>query len=105
MSTTFAPNDSQDSFADLLTTIIMSVKGKLKDGSAYWAYLAMKPSMVKPLKDAQATGNFDLEDYGTVIEWGAGEAPPAEVLERMRKDYALESDYEAKHHERLDHLG
>lgn len=105
MAPSFSPTSNQDSFADLLSTVIVFVTGKLADEDVrYWAYLAMKPSMAKPFMEAQAKGNFQLEDFGTIIEWGKGNAPPEEVVERMRRDYAADPDYEQKLLEKLKKL-
>lgn len=105
MPPSFSPTTSDDSFADLLSTIIVFVKGGLAGGGRYWAYLAMKPSMALPFKQAQAAGRFDLEDFGTIIEWGKGDEPPTETIQRMQTQYAVDSDYEKKLLERLDSLG
>ena len=105
MAPSFAPTDTADSFADLLSTFIIFVRGKLAGGERYWAYLAMKPSMAKAFKDAQKKGTaFDLEEYGTIIEWDKGDEPPIEVVERMKTEYAFDSDYEKKLLKRLDAL-
>ena len=104
MTTSFAPSESQDSFADLLSTIIIAVKGSLAEGGRYWAYLAIKPSMVASFKEAQASGRFNLEEYGTILEWGKGDEPPEDVVERMQTNYAVDSEYEKKLLERLGEL-
>lgn len=96
MAPSFSPSTSQDSFADLLSTIIVFVNGELAEGGRYWAYLAMKPTMAKPFMDARDGRRCELEDFGTIIEWGKGDKPPAEVIERMQREYAADPDYEQK---------
>ena len=105
MAPSFSPTDSDDSFADLLSTLVVFVRGKLAGGKPYWAYLAMKPSMAKAFKEVQSKGvAFDLEEYGTIIEWGEGDEPPAAIVEQMKNTYAVGSDYEKKLLERIDNL-
>ncbi len=69
-------------------------RGKLEGGVPFWAYMCIKTNMAAAFKEAQDRGNFDLEDYGTVLEWGEGENPPAEVQARMQRDYGMRADYE-----------
>jgi hypothetical protein len=83
------PPLSQQSVADLLCTIIILCRGKDENGKPIWAYLCMKPSMASAFKCARERGGFDIEDYGTVLESGNGEEPPAELKVRMERDYAV----------------
>lgn len=96
MSPSFSPTATQDSFADMLTTVVMSLKGKLVDGRPYWAYLAIKPSMVKVLDKALKEEDVNIEDYGTIIEWGTGDAPPTEIVEQMKNLYGVSQESEKK---------
>lgn len=79
--------------ADLLCTFMVLCKG-ISDGRPHWAYMAIKPSMARAFREASQAGNLDLDDFGTVLESGEGEAPPSEVKERMYERFGMRDDYE-----------
>lgn len=85
----FSPTQSVDSFADAYTSVTLLVKGRLQEGGLYWAYIAMKPSMISEFKDANKRGMFDLEEYGAILEFGEGGHPPADLVERMYRTYGM----------------
>lgn len=85
---------SQSAMADLLCTIMVLCKGSDNRGSPCWAYMCVKPSMAKSFKEARAKGGFNLEEYGSVIEYGSGIEPSDEVKKRMERDYGMNHDYE-----------
>ncbi len=87
---------SAQAMADLLCTMVVLCRGVQGNGVPLWAYLSMKPSMAEPLRDAYARGGFDLEDFGTIMEWGEGEQVPEEVSQRMNKQHNLDPDYQSK---------
>lgn len=80
--------------ADLLCTLIVLCRGKSLGGREFWAYMCIKPSMAKAFRDA-CQGIFNLEDYGTIIEYGEGKDVPGAVRERMQRYYGIDHDYEA----------
>lgn len=51
--------------------------------------------MAQAFMEARAKGGFNLEEYGTVIEWGEGEDAPLDVKTRMQRDYGANHNYEA----------
>lgn len=75
-------------------SIMILSRGKLVGGKPFWAYVCLKSNMAKAYAEARQRGNFDLEDYGTIIEWGEGENPPEEVQGRMKNNYGMCADYE-----------
>jgi hypothetical protein len=88
------PPLSSQSMADLLTTIILLCRAHHTDGSPFWAYMCIKPSMARAFKEARDSGAFNLEDFGTIIEWGEGSDPSPVIKQRMEKDYGVKHDYE-----------
>ena len=79
--------------ADLQCTISIQWRGRDEQGPL-WAYMCIKPSMAKAFKDAQAFENFNLHDYGTVLEQGEGEDVPEEIKEKMERHYGVNHHYE-----------
>ena len=90
------PPLSAQALADLLCTILVCCKGQKPDGSHFWAYMCIKPSMALSFKEARDKGNFVLEDYGTIIEWGDGQEVPEDVKIRMIAEYGANSGYESQ---------
>lgn len=88
------PPLSAQSMADLLCTIVLLCRGKTTDNQDFWAYLCIKPSMAASFKEAQGKGNYNLEDFGTILESGIGALVPADVAARMERDYGVRHDYE-----------
>ncbi|MDX1974253.1 MAG: hypothetical protein SFT92_01110 [Rickettsiales bacterium] len=89
------PPLSSQSMADLLCTIVVLCQGKRPFGGDFWAYLSIKPSMAKMFKEARERGDaIHLEDYGTIIEWGEGDAVPAHIRGLMEKTYGVNHHYE-----------
>ena len=88
------PPLSPQSMADLLCTIVLLCQGKNANGRPFWAYMAIKPSMAEAFKAVRDAGGFNLEDYGTIIEYGEGSAVPANIRTQMERDYGVKHDYE-----------
>ena len=93
---------SSQAMADLLCTLLVCCKGQRADGTPFWAYMCIKPSMALSFKEARERGSFVLEDYGTIIEWGEGEDAPEAVKQRMALEYGANPDYESQLVESLE---
>lgn len=87
------PPLSTQSMTDLLCTLIVLCRGKTAAGKIFWAYMCIKPSMAKAFRDA-GLGTFNLEDFGTIIEYGEGEEVPEQVRSRMERYYGVDHHYE-----------
>ena len=85
---------SAQAMNDLLCTIMVLCRGTDSDNNPFWAYVCVKPSMAKSFKEAQDRGNFNLEEYCSILEAGEGYDVPAEVMERMERDYAVNHSFE-----------
>jgi hypothetical protein len=95
MQTPLAPAPiSQSAMADLLCTVMVLCRGRDNCGNPCWAYMCVKPSMAKSFKDAREKGAFNLEEYGSIIEYGVGEEPPTEIKVRMERSYGMNHNYE-----------
>ena len=88
------PPLSSQSMADLLCTIMLLCRGNYQDGRSFWAYFCIKPSMARAFKEARDHGQIHLEEYGTIIECGDGNDVPADIRERMEKEYGVNHRYE-----------
>jgi len=88
------PTLSHNSLADLLCTLILLCRGTDAENKPIWAYLCIKPSMASAFKYARERGNFDIGDYGTVLESGDGDEPPARIKARMERDYGVNHVFE-----------
>ncbi len=90
------PPLSPQSMDDLLCTIMLLCRGTRPNGTPFWAYMCVKPSMAQAFKEVRDRGGFNLEDYGTILESGAGTEIPPEVQKRMERDYGINHSYEAE---------
>jgi hypothetical protein len=45
---------------------------------------------------AEAQGNYNVADYGKVLSFGVGEAPPEDVIKEMAEKYDADPDFEKK---------
>lgn len=73
-------------FLDEKARIIVLVRGELEEGGPYYAYLALMPSKADAYEKAMASGKVvSLSEFGKVIEWGKGENPPEDVVQRMEE--------------------
>ena len=90
--------------SDVLCTIMLLCQGTEETGQDFWAYVAVRPSMAKAFADARAKGAFELEDYGTIIEYGHGKDVPADVQARMALDYGVNNNYEDLLTDAVEHI-
>lgn len=87
------PPLSTQSMADLMCDVVVLCRGQNEFGRSFWAYLGIKPSMARTFHDACENGDFNLEDYGTVIEYGEGDFVPDHVRSRMERYYGVDHQY------------
>lgn len=71
-------------------------QGSLETGERYWAYILVPLDKVEPYQMASRTGDMDLQEFGTILQWGVGEEPPAETKAEMEKIYALQHNFSEK---------
>ena len=81
--------------------ILELVTGQLADGSDHYAYVSIPPSKYIAFKQAQAAGQYDLADYGLILQHGPGLVPSAEVQKEMEEKYGADHHFE----EELARLG
>ncbi len=75
---------------DSISRIIMLVYGTMEHGGPFWCYVAVKPSMYDPFKQAESSGTLDLYNfdvYGEIIVSAEGETPPDEVTMKVAEMY------------------
>lgn len=98
------PPLSAQSIADLASTITVLCQGYNRQGRRFWAYMQLKPSMAEAFHEAQESGCFALEDYGTVIAFGEGEEVPVEIQRHMEREFGVNHHYEDDLSRALDSL-
>lgn len=73
---------------------VVLCQGKRAEGDDYWAYLQIAPDKAKAFKQAQASGDLVLEEYGEIIEWGLAAQVPDEVKAHMEKEHGVNHGFE-----------
>jgi hypothetical protein len=66
--------------------LLYLVSGK-RGGKAYWAYALIDGNKLAAFKKALAAGNIRVQDFGKVLEWGEGDAPPEQVKQSLKQRY------------------
>lgn len=94
MTTFLQSTRSNDSFASAMAALLLLVRGKMKSGENYWAYIAIKPDMLESFNIAKANGMFELEEYGTILDWGQDDSPPAQIQAQMEAIYGVRNTEE-----------
>ena len=77
----------------LLDKTLMIVQIRLLDTAdqPYYAYLALRPQELEKLANASRNGNFNPNEYGTLILAGTGEPPP-EAMKFMEEEYGYDHE-------------
>lgn len=78
-------------FADEEAAIINLIRGTVDD-EEFWAYLAVPPSKYEAFKEAEATGAYEVNDFGEILKWGKGFEPNAEDIQYMVDNYGIVPD-------------
>ncbi len=77
--------------ADGEVNVLTLFVGRTAIGDDFWAYMLVPPSKYISLYEAVDFADNPLTNFGTIIEWGMGDAPPPEI-----KDF-IEVKYQANH--------
>ena len=70
------------------TVCVLLVRGEAPDGTPLFAYVGVRADKLQEFMVAQSQGTFYPEEFGVIIESGAGE-PSDEVRARMETDYGF----------------
>src|SRR5690349_23681879 len=82
------PDPSMRAYANEHMRMLVLSTGRLKNGSDYYAYLALSPANYLEMLKAERAGEvFTLTDFGEVLQWGEGKEPPEEVKAAMAATY------------------
>jgi len=65
-----------------MLTIVRGINSKDKE---FWALIAIEASKYSEFKIAEEIGNYNLSDYGEILEHGLGKNPPEEILNKFKK--------------------
>lgn len=85
------PVINQQDIADLLDTvgIISLVSGETEHGETFWAYVSVPTSKYDDFLQVQEQGDYNLNDWGTILCHGQGDTPPPEIMTKMEEDFGL----------------
>lgn len=84
--------DAQD---NTVYTLVL-VTGEDGEGKPQWAYALIPADNYLHFKLAEQRGEYNLGDYGRVVHYGAGEAPPEDVRQEMIDTYGANPEFEAE---------
>jgi tetratricopeptide (TPR) repeat protein len=79
---------------DLASTLYVLVQNGRAGEKPTWSYVAVKPSKAVAFADARKRKGFNPGELAVVLASGQGKEPPAEVREKMKRDYKMPSDHE-----------
>lgn len=82
-----------DEFIATLSVVTL-VQGVLADGQPHYAYVRIPQDRYRDFKRAEASGSYDLRDFGEILHHGNGLLPPAEVVEEMQQRYGTDHHFE-----------
>jgi hypothetical protein len=94
------PAEMLEELAD--TKILVLVTGTLMDGSEHYAYASIPLANYLEFKQAEAKGNYRLDDFGVVICHGDGLVPAPDVAQKMADEYGASHLFESQMNEMLD---
>ena len=86
-------------------SILVLCRGTSERGVQQWVYICMLPTQAEMFYTDRAKGRMNLEDYGTILEYGDGAEPDAETRKRMRELYGFRDDYEDSLRKMVDAKG
>ena len=69
--------------------ILVLVSGTLTNGQQHFAYVGIPPSKYDAFKTAEAAGNYELSEFGEILEHGEGLQPSPEIEEKMIEKYGI----------------
>lgn len=67
---------------------VILLRGTSPDDQPIFAYVGVRVDKLDAFMEAQKLGNFDPEEYGTIIEAGLGE-PTDEIRKKMEEEYGF----------------
>lgn len=82
-----------DEFIATLSVVVL-VQGVLEDGRPHHAYVRIPKDSYRDFKRAEATGSYNLLDFGEILHHGEGLTPSCEVIEEMRQRYGTDHRFE-----------
>lgn len=82
-----------DEFIETLSVVTL-VQGVLTDGQPHYAYVRIPKDRYSDFKRAEASGSYDLRDFGEILCHGEGLMPSADIVEEMRRRYGTDHHFE-----------
>ena len=75
-------------FANDGVDIIVLCRGETVSGKPFYAFVKIKPSRYTAFERAQLAGsNFEIQDYGEILNFDYAHTPPQEIIDKMRAQY------------------
>ena len=74
--------------------IFILVKGQKTDDTDFWAYIAIHPSKYEFFKIAEASGEYNLNEFGNIIRHGIGSEPPEADKTYMKQNFDFDETLE-----------
>lgn len=68
----------------------------VEDGGECWFYLRVAPEKLPEYERSLKSGDFDVRDYGTILESDWGSYPPEDVVRFMQDEYGFQTPPEKK---------
>tara|TARA_B100001971_G_C17959739_1_gene416808 strand:+ start:91 stop:414 length:324 start_codon:yes stop_codon:yes gene_type:complete len=73
---------------------IVLISGTDENSEDIWCYASIEPSKFKAFKEAEESGEFEVEEYGEVLFTGKGTTPPPEIEQKMRDEFGADDEFE-----------
>lgn len=91
------PSDTALEEADTSAAILTYTSGTTQDGTPYYAYIAVTPSLYAEFhRKTTNRESMQLSDYGTIVAAGFDVEAPDDVARAMRETYGFDDRYEYK---------
>lgn len=84
---------SADAEESSVATVVL-VRGEDMEGQPQWAYALIPADSFLAFRMAEAEGNYNLAEFGTVIHHGPGDMPPEDIQQQMAEEYGCNPKFE-----------
>ncbi|MBN8531330.1 MAG: hypothetical protein J0L97_05655 [Alphaproteobacteria bacterium] len=81
--------------------VVNLVRGMTVDGQPQYAYVAVRAAINTQFREALATTDCDVQEWGIVLAHGTGENPPPEVMQQMEQQYGVNHNLEHEMYEQM----
>lgn len=75
---------------------VVFIQGEDAQGEPQWAYALIPADQFLAFRLAEEAGNYAVDDYGTVVNYGKGHEPPPEIQQEMAEKYQCNPNFEVE---------